>query len=142
MSARRPARGHKYHAQRTVYNEVRYASKAEAAYAQRLDLLVAAGEVWHWEPYAPPTWPLVVLQAEPRITYRPDFWVLPVHGGRSYLVEVKGFETAVWRLKRKLYIATQVLPLLVVYGKGREEWVIPHGATRRPATAATEGETT
>ena len=41
-------RPHKYNAKPTVYNGVRYASKAEAARAMELDALAKSGKIDFW----------------------------------------------------------------------------------------------
>ena len=88
-------------AQRTEYNGVTYASKSEAAYAAHLDVLKKAGLVTRWEGQV--KWPLVVNGVKV-CGFVPDFKVYG-KGGAWWLVEVKGMETAVWKLKRKLFAA-------------------------------------
>jgi hypothetical protein len=84
-----------------VYGGVLYASKAEARYAAHLDLMLAAKEIKGWERQV--KWPLVVNGV--RICgFVPDFKVHKKGGGYK-LVEVKGFVTAVWKLKRRLFEA-------------------------------------
>ena len=115
---------------KTVYDGVLYASKAEARYAMHLDLLKAARQIRGWERQV--RWPLSVASMES--VYRllivatgseakargildyhkdafkkvctivPDFKVMKKGGGFK-IVEVKGFVTPVWRLKRKLFEA-------------------------------------
>ena len=86
---------------KTVYDGVLYASKAEARYAQHLDLLKAARQIRGWERQV--RWPLIV-EGVKICTIVPDFKVLKKGGGFK-IVEVKGFVTPVWRLKRKLFEA-------------------------------------
>jgi hypothetical protein len=92
----------KYRAVPTDYAGRRYHSAAEASYAATLDLLVRAGDVRRWEPQV--AIPLVV-DGRRVCTYVADF---RVHwaDGRCELHEVKGCDTPVWRLKRKLLEAT------------------------------------
>ena len=90
----------KYRAVRTAYNGATYDSAAEAAFAQQLDWRQAAGEVVCWTRGTP----LVLVEAaraRDRVRYIPDFEVTPA-GGNPYLVDVKGVETPVWRLKMKI----------------------------------------
>jgi hypothetical protein len=95
---------HKYGAapatERT-YNGVAYHSKAEAQYAADLDLQMLAGQVRRWERQV--AYPLVINGTDVG-TYRMDFRVWYADGRRE-LVEVKGFATAEWRFKWKVFLA-------------------------------------
>lgn len=84
-------------ARRTRYKGVMYASKAEARYAARLDLLKRAGAIKGWERQV-----RVPLRVNGKLvcTIVPDFKVWDSKGW--WYVETKGFATAVWKLKRKL----------------------------------------
>lgn len=80
------------------YNGYIYDSALEAEYAQELDLRLKAKDIKSWQRQ---------VKCEIRIdgnlicNYYVDFEI--EHNDGSYeLVEVKGLETAVWRLKRKL----------------------------------------
>jgi hypothetical protein len=113
--------GHKFGAVPTVYGGQRYPSKAEAAFAQQLDWRQAAGEVVTWTRGTP----LVLVdapRARGRVTYLPDFEVTPA-GGNTYLVDVKGVETPVWRLKMKLLRARYPALQLLVVSKEGERWL-------------------
>lgn len=101
--AKEPRKGRrsKYGAIRTVYRGVEYASRSEACYARHLDMLVKAGEVDEWR--AQVRVPLVV-KGVMVATIVPDFFVSFADGSSEYH-EVKGVETAIWRLKRKLFTA-------------------------------------
>lgn len=93
-----PRRGgpsrNKYGAQKTGH----YDSKREYAYAVELLMRKQAtnGDVLDWLEQV-----TIVLQEEPRIAYRADFLVFK-RDGTWELVEIKGVETDVWRLKMKL----------------------------------------
>src|SRR5262245_57532387 len=99
-----PGATNKYHARRTEYCGQWYDSRGEAEYARRLDLLKAAGEIHDWRRGG--EW--VLLDAPPgggrrdRITLRPDFEVWPAPG-RLEVRDFKGVETAVFRLKVRLF---------------------------------------
>jgi hypothetical protein len=85
----------------TVYDGYLYASKAEARYAQHLDLLKAAKQIKGWERQV--KWPLIVNGV--RVCgFVPDFKV-HLKDGKFKLVEVKGRVSAVWKLKHKLFSA-------------------------------------
>lgn len=96
----------KYNARKTHYDGVTYDSKREADYARELDLLRNARK---------PSERVTDVQRQIRIplvvngqqicTHVLDFLVTYADG-RKELVEVKGYETAVWKLKRKLLEAT------------------------------------
>ena len=93
----------KYNAVPTTYNGVVYASKKEAAFAQKLDLRLKAGELDY------------VLRQVPfdlgaGIIYRADFVTLSketvdygVIRWDITVYEVKGMETPAWKLKHKLF---------------------------------------
>jgi hypothetical protein len=91
-------RRHKYNAKRTEYGGHTYDSKAEARYAERLDLLRMATDkaVRVANVIRQPRWDLpggIVYKADFEVTYA---------DGRMEWVDVKGFETPVFRLKMKL----------------------------------------
>ena len=101
---------------RTKVDGISFASKAEAARYQELKLLEKAGKI-------------AVLTLQPRYslesggkticTYVADFeyFLTPADGSRRKVTEdVKGIETAVFKLKRKLFEA-QYWPLTIVRGR-------------------------
>lgn len=105
-SGGRPRRRGWGSATKTLYKGVLYDSKAEATYAAVLDRLVDEGEVSHWDRQQ--KWPLRVNGVKV-CAMIPDF-VVWYHGERGEeprmeLHEVKGFQTPVWRIKRKLFEA-------------------------------------
>ena len=102
-------RRNKYNARPTVYNGVRYASKAEAERALSLDIMLQAGEVLDW--IGQPTTRLGV----PENVYRPDFLVIPLTG-RPWYEDVKGRETAKFRRDKKLWAAYGRLELRIITG--------------------------
>ena len=88
----------KYGSRLTIYNGVKYHSKLEAKHAQRLDLLIKAKEVIKYERQFK-----IKLQVKDShiCNYLIDFKVYLTNGNIEYH-EVKGFETALWKLKYKL----------------------------------------
>ena len=84
-----------------TYNGRVYHSKSEAEYAQRLDFQVKARIVHHWTPQV--TIPIIVNNV-PICKVVVDFKVFNVDGTVD-LVEIKGFETETFRLKKKLLLA-------------------------------------
>lgn len=92
------AKEHKYHAQRTEYNGVKYASKKEANHARELDLRKKAGEIDFWLRQVP-------LSLPGGITYRIDFVTLKQVVNTClyevHWIEVKGKDLPMGKLKRK-----------------------------------------
>jgi len=91
------------------YNGRYYHSKKEAAYAQDLDLLKRAGEVIEWKPQVRIS---LDVNGYHICNYIVDFEVETKTGTEYH--EVKGFETEIWRLKRKLFEAIHQDKTLVV----------------------------
>lgn len=90
--------GNKFHNVRQTYNGYSYMSKLEARYAMELDLRKAAGDIADWERQYKID---LTVNGKHIANYYCDFRIL--HSDGSYeLVETKGFETEIYRLKRKL----------------------------------------
>jgi len=101
-----PRARNKYNATKTEYKGRTFDSKAEAAYAADLDVKLAAGEIEEWVPQ-----PKVWLAGA---WYTPDFLVVDDYG--AHYVDVKGFETAKFRMIRQQWAEAGRLPLLIVKG--------------------------
>lgn len=71
-----------------------YASKRESQYADELAFLKGAGQVSWWLEQVP-------IKLPGKAKYVADFLVC-MADGRMRLVEIKGFETAAWKLKLRL----------------------------------------
>ena len=101
-----PKRRHKYNAQPTEIDGIRFDSKREAKRYQELQMLAAAGEIH-------------ALQLQPRFELQPAF--TDAHGkkhrainyvadfqyyqnGHCIVEDVKGVETPVFKIKRKLFL--------------------------------------
>lgn len=93
--------GSKYGAKRTEHNGIQYHSKKEAGYAAELDLRLKAKDIESWARQV--KIPLDV-NGYHITNYMIDFVITHNDGVKEY-VEVKGFETEVWRLKWKLFEA-------------------------------------
>ncbi len=91
----------KYHNKTNVYNDEVYHSLKEANYAAELDLRVKAHEIKKWERQV--RIPLDVNNYH-ICNYIIDFIVTHNDDSLEY-VEVKGFETDLWRMKWKLFEA-------------------------------------
>ena len=94
--------GNKYHAKSTAYDGNVYHSKAEAAYAQELDLRKKAGEVTKWERQVKLD---LQVNGQHITNYYIDFVVHCTDGSREF-VEVKGLELGEWRIKWRILEAT------------------------------------
>ncbi len=94
--------GYIRNAESTFYDGKHFRSKKEAGYAQHLDILKRANDdservvEWEYEPHLE-----VTCNGKRVFTYKIDFKVIYANGRIEY-AEVKGFETAYWRLKWKV----------------------------------------
>lgn len=94
----RVRQGNKYGSTSHEYDGRVYHSKAEANYAQELDLLLKAGELLEVIPqYRIP----LNVRGKHICDYLVDFKVIHSDGSEE-LIEVKGMVTEIWRLKWKL----------------------------------------
>lgn len=91
----------KYNAVKQTYGGYNYDSRLESNYAADLDLRLKAGEFKSWDRQK-----TMRLEAYGKhiCNYRIDF-VITHHDDTLEYVEVKGFETDVWRIKWKLFEA-------------------------------------
>lgn len=88
-------------ARKTEYNGKTYHSAFEAEYAQYLDILLKAKQIKSWRGQI--RMPLDVNKHH-ICNYIVDFEVTNNDGSITY-IEVKGYETDVWRMKWKLFEA-------------------------------------
>ena len=103
-------RKNKHNAQGCRRDGIWYDSRAEAEYADVLALLKRAGEIRNFTPKPPG------IEIVPGVKWRIDFLVT-ANSGEKYYVEVKGFETEGYRIKRDLYRANRKkrkLPALII----------------------------
>ena len=90
-----PQQKSKYQAKKQTYRGRSYDSKLEAAKAVDLDWLLKAGEIKEWKPQHK----FALKVGEIHIcNYYIDFRVVNNDGSIDY-IEIKGFETDIWRLK-------------------------------------------
>ena len=101
----------KYNAKKSVYNGITYDSRLEADVAKRLDYFITMGNLGDdrylhgWMRQIP--FELIPKHGRERaIIYKADFFVMIMQGLTitEFLMEVKGFDTAVWRLKRRMFL--------------------------------------
>lgn len=98
MYSKRYTNKNKYKAVKQTFNGRSYHSKLEAAYAQQLHLRKLAGEITEILPQYPLR---LYVNGKKICNYFIDFKITLADGSVE-LIEVKGFETDVWRLKWKL----------------------------------------
>lgn len=112
----------KYNAKKVVIDNIKFDSKAEAAYYQQLKLLKMTGEVVSFD-----LQPEFVLQESFRkngklyhaIKYRADFLVR-YKDGHEELIDVKGMLTKEFRIKQKLFELRYMQSIKCVKLKGRQ----------------------
>lgn len=97
----RERRGSKYGATRQEYNGAWYQSKKEAGYAAELDLRKKCGDILDWVRQVKIS---LDVNGQHITNYIIDFIAYHPDGRQEY-IEVKGFETEVWRLKWKIFCA-------------------------------------
>ena len=96
----------KYGNKKTEVDGIKFDSKAEAVQYQKYKLLEKCHDFKILE-----LQPKVYLSAA-RILYKPDFKVQEC--GEVYYVDVKGFSTAVFNLKKRLWEAYITIPLHII----------------------------
>lgn len=85
---------HKYNAKKTERDGFNFDSQKEARYYDKLILLQTSGEIIGFFRQVP-------LHLPGNVTYRMDFLVF-YSDGTCEGIEVKGFETPEWKIKKKL----------------------------------------
>lgn len=100
-----PARKNKYNNQKTIVDGIEFDSKKEADYYIHLKLLKRAGEIkdigLQQRFVLQPGFEKNGVKYQP-ITYVADF-VIVNNDGTTDVVDVKGFETQVFKIKKKLF---------------------------------------
>jgi hypothetical protein len=116
-----PRTGNKYHARITEYDGIKYDSKAEAKYAEGLDLAVRAGAIRGWIRQ------VRFLLGPARISYRCDFLMFGADGV-AVAVDVKGVVTERFAIIKRLWSVHGPCDLQVVC-KGEAEVIRGGGGT-------------
>ena len=88
----------KYHAVTNEYNGVVYHSKLESAYAKELDLRKRGHDIKDWQRQVRLD---LKVNGKHITNYYIDFVIIHNDGSKEY-VEVKGYETEVWKMKWKI----------------------------------------
>lgn len=110
-------RRNKYGAKKVTIDGITFDSKAEARYYQRLKLLQKSGEIKKFDRQVP--FELVPKYISPgsgktvrSVKYVVDF-VITYSDGRQEIIDVKGTETSVFKLKAKLFMHKFNKPLIL-----------------------------
>lgn len=112
----------KYRNVRTVVDGITFASKAEARRYQELKLLERAGKISGLK--LQPRYPLNAEDGTKIATYVADFEYVSEFNGRTYTEDVKGVETAAFRLKSKLFEAQYGRKIVLIKSGRRAHPVI------------------
>ena len=104
----------KYHNKPMKIGDLRFASQAEAKRWNELSLLVLGKQITGLR--CQPRFPMVV-NGKTVCTYVGDFLYLELATGRQICEDVKGMETPVFKIKRKLFEALHPSIELRVIGK-------------------------
>ena len=110
------AKRSKYGNKPIVIDDIWFQSTAEGNYYQQLKVRMKAGEVsgyLHQVPFP------VVIDGLPVCDYIADF-VVYYPDGREEIIDVKGVETDVFKLKRKLLKATSGLDIILIKKPSRK----------------------
>jgi hypothetical protein len=94
----------------TVYNDIKYQSKAEANYAEKLDKDLELGLIKSWSRQVPMK---LIVNGELICKYICDFVVVGLDDSTDY-IDVKGIITDTFRLKCKLVKACLGITLTIV----------------------------
>lgn len=110
-------RRNKYGAKKVTIDGITFDSKAEARYYQRLKLLQKSGEIKEFDRQVP--FELVPKYISPgtrktvrAVKYVVDF-VVTYSDDRQEIIDVKGTETSVFKLKAKLFMHKYNKPLIL-----------------------------
>lgn len=107
----KPQRRSKYGAKKTLYDGVKYDSQAEAQRAQEIDMLIKAGKVQSVE--RQPKFDIYINDTKV-CYYKADFRITWADGTET-IEDVKGFKTAMYRLKKKMTEAAYGIKIVEVY---------------------------
>ena len=100
------AKRNKYGAKATAVDGIRFASKREAAYFTELKMLQGAGEILYFLRQVP-------IHLPGNVRYVVDFVIFYFDGNVRY-VDVKGMETAMFKLKKRQVEALYPIQIEVV----------------------------
>ena len=109
-------RRNKYGAKKTEVNGVVFDSKLESKFYVELLFRKKAGEIKSIQHQ-----PKVYL-SKAKILYKPDFFVIE-SSGKEYYVDVKGFQTAVFNIKVRLWRVYMNKPLIIIKKGGEAKTI-------------------
>ena len=96
----------KYYSKKVIIDNIKFDSKKEANYYLKLKMLLKAGKIKNLELQKE-----FILQesfklnnkTRRKITYRADFSYVSTQNNKIHVIDVKGFKTEVYKLKKKLF---------------------------------------
>lgn len=96
----------KYHSKKVIIDGIKFDSKREGEYYQKLKILEEKGIINSLElqkEYLLQDKFVINGKTRRKITYRADFSYVSTEDGRLHVVDVKGFRTELYKLKKKLF---------------------------------------
>ena len=95
----------KYYSKKVIIDGIKFDSKKEAEHYQKLKILLKQGIIKDLElqkEYLLQDKFKINGKTRRKITYRADFSYVSCEDGRLHVVDVKGFKTELYKLKKKL----------------------------------------
>lgn len=96
----------KYNSKKVVIDGIEFDSKKEAFYYLELKVLLKSGEIRDLElqkEYVLQESFKINKKTRRKITYKADFSFFSTSDNRNHVVDVKGFKTEVYKIKKKLF---------------------------------------
>lgn len=96
----------KYNSTKIKVDNIEFDSKKEANYYLKLKMLLKSGEIKDLElqkEYILQDSFKINKKTRRKITYKPDFSYISTSDNKLHIVDVKGFKTEVYKLKKKLF---------------------------------------
>ena len=98
----------KYHSKKVIIDGIKFDSKREGEYYQKLKILLKQGLIKDLDLELQKEYLLqdkFVINGKTRrkITYRADFSYVSTEDDKLHVVDVKGFRTELYKLKKKLF---------------------------------------
>ena len=96
----------KYHSKKVIIDGIKFDSKREGEYYQKLKILEEKGIIKDLElqkEYLLQDKFVINGKTRRKITYRADFSYVSTEDDRLHVIDVKGFRTDLYKLKKKLF---------------------------------------
>ena len=96
----------KYHSKKVIIDGIKFDSKREGEYYQKLKILEKKGLIKDLElqkEYLLQDKFVINGKTRRKITYRADFSYVSTEDDRLHVIDVKGFRTDLYKLKKKLF---------------------------------------